>query len=111
MAYEHQTPRGPRKAVWAYAYQIVPPQPEERLQAIRALLAREAVDARTHARTWEGRLVADEHATRILVVCDSPEQNLAVNERVEAELRDLEADFSITTPMAVEGEAPPRPAP
>ena len=107
MVYEHQTPTGPRKSVWAYAYQIVPPQPETRLRAIRALLDREAVDARSRARTWEGRLVAEEHVTHILVVSDGPEQNLVVNERVEAELRDLEAGFSITTPLAVEGEPPP----
>jgi len=111
MVYERQTPAGPRKPVWAYAYQIIPPQPEQRLQAIRALLDQEAVDARTRARTWQGRLVAEEHVTHILVVSDSPEQNLAVNGRVEAVLRDLEAGFSITTPMAVDGEPLPPVAP
>jgi hypothetical protein len=111
MVYERQSPGGPRKSVWAYAYQIVPPQPEERLQAIRSLLDREAVEAKGRARTWEGRLVAEEHVTHILVVSDSPEQNLAVNKRVEAELRDLKAGFSITTSMAVDREAPSTPSP
>jgi hypothetical protein len=100
------TPESGRKAVWAYAYQIVPPQPEDRLHAIRGLLDREAVDARTRARTWEGRLVAEEHVTHILIVSDSPEQDLEVNHKVEAELRNLEAGYSVTVPMAVKGDTP-----
>ena len=111
MADRHAPAEGGRKAVWAYAYQIVPPQPEGRLEAIRAILDREAVDARTRARKWEGRLVAEEHVTHILVVSDCPEQNLAVNSRVEAELRALEAGFSVTAPMAVGSEPPPPPLP
>ncbi len=106
MARQHATLEGDKKSVWAYAYQIVPPQPAERLDTIRALLDREAMDARTRARTWEGRLVAEEHVTHILVVSDSAEQDLEVNQRVEAELRDLEADFSVTVPMAVERDTP-----
>jgi hypothetical protein len=102
----HATPESGRKAVWAYAYQIVPPQPEDRLHAIRGLLDREAMDARTRARTWEGRLVAEEHVTHILIVSDSPEQDLEVNHKVEAELRNLEAGYSVTVPMAVKGDTP-----
>jgi len=107
MANEHPTPGRSKKAVWTYAYEIVPPQLEERLHTIRALLKREAMDARTRARTWEGRLVAEEHVTHILVVSDGPEQDLEVNRCVEAELRGLEASFSITAPMAVEAETLP----
>ena len=102
----HTISEGEKKAIWAYAYQIVPPQPAERLHAIRALLDREAMDAKTRARTWEARLVAEDHVTHILVVSDSPEQDLDVNQRVEAELRDLEAGFSVTVPMAVERDTP-----
>lgn len=92
---------GPKKILWAYAYEIVPPQPEERLRAIDALLDKERAEARSRARTWESRVVVEEHVTHILVVSDSPEQDLEVNRRVEAELRDLSAGFSITVPMAV----------
>jgi hypothetical protein len=111
MAHDHPPTGSSKKPVWAYAYQIVPPQPEGRLNAIRALLDREAIDARTRARTWEGRLVAEEHVTHILIVSDSPEQNLDVNQRVEAQLRDLRAGFSITVPMAVGDEPLPPLAP
>jgi hypothetical protein len=102
----HATSEGEKKAIWAYAYQIVPPQPAERLHTITALLDREAMDAKTQARTWQGRLVAEEHVTHILVVSDSPEQDLEANHRVEAELRDLEAGFSVTVPMALERDTP-----
>ena len=64
------------------------------------------MDAKTRARTWQGRLVAEEHVTHILVVSDSPEQDLEANHRVEAELRDLEAGFSVTVPMALERDTP-----
>jgi hypothetical protein len=111
MAHQQRTPGGTKKTVWAYAYQIVPPQPEDRLHTIRALLDRESIDARTRTRTWEGRLVAEEHVTHILIVSDSPEQNLEVNGRVEAKLRELEAGFSITVPMAIEDESLPPLAP
>lgn len=94
----------PNKTVWAYAYQIVPPQPEDRLRAIEALLDREQSEAGNGARTWVGRLVAQEHVTHILVVSDSPEQDLEVNRRMEAELRKLKAGFSITAPMQVADE-------
>lgn len=107
MADQHTIPEGGKKAVWAYGYEIVPPQPQERLRTIRAILDREATDARTRARTWEGRLLAEDYVTHILVVSDSPEQDLGVNHRIEAALRDLEAGFSVTSPMAVEREPLP----
>lgn len=106
MTRQYATSESDQKGIWAYAYQIVPPQPAERLHTIRALLDREALGAKTRARTWEGRLVAEEHVTHILVVSDSPEQDLEANQRVEAELRDLEAGFSVTVPMAVERDSP-----
>ena len=91
----------PKKGLWAYAYEIVPPQPEDRLRSINALLDRERAEARNGARTWESRVVVEDHITHILVVSDSPQQDREVNRRVEAELRDLSAGFSITAPMAV----------
>jgi hypothetical protein len=56
---------------------------------------------------WSGRLVREQRVTHILVVSDSPEQNLEVNHRIEAALRDLEAGFSVTSSMAVEDEPLP----
>jgi putative intracellular protease/amidase len=101
------TPRipGSKTKLWAYGYELVPPQPEDRLRAINVLLEREGADARDRARTWESRVVVEEHATHILVVSDSPEQNLEVNRRVEAQLRDLKAGFSLSAPMAVADES------
>lgn len=96
-----------KKAVWAYAYQIVPPQTQDRLDAIKALLDHEQEDARNGARTWQSRLVAEEHVTHILVVSDSPAQDLEVNQRVEGALRAMDVGFSVTTPMPVEDD--PRP--
>src|SRR5688572_12315173 len=89
------------KPTWAYAYQIVPPQPEDRLRAIKTLLEDENSVARSSARTWSGRVVVEQQVTHILVVTDSPDQDREVNRRVEAALRAMEAGFSITSPMAV----------
>ncbi|HUF74804.1 MAG TPA: hypothetical protein VMM35_00935 [Longimicrobiales bacterium] len=111
MAHQPTIPEGGKRAVWVYGYEIVPPQPQERLRTIRAILDREAMDAKTRAHTWEGRLVAEDHVTHILVVSDSPEQDLEVKHRIEAALRALEAGFSVTSPMAVERESLPPLAP
>ena len=103
---EHPTPEA-KKAVWAYAYLIDPPQPEARLRALRILLDREHADARNRARTWATRLVAEEHVTHILVLSDSPLQDLEINRLMESELRDLEAAFSMTAPVVVLNDVPP----
>ena len=102
---------GPKKDLWAYAYELVPPQPQDRLRAINALLDQERAAARTRARTWEGRVVVEEHVTHILIVSDSPEQDREVNRRVEAGLRNLSAGFSLTVPIAVADDSarPPDP--
>lgn len=94
------------KPIWAYAYQIQPPQAADRLRTIKTLLHHEHADAERGARTWTGRLVLEERITHILVVSDSPEQNHAVNRKLEAELKDLKAGFSITAAMAVVGDPP-----
>jgi hypothetical protein len=105
MAHE-QSPLGPKPA-WAYAYQIVPPQPEDRLRAVKVLLDHEGAQARVRERTWEGRFVVEQQVTHILVVSDSPDQDLEVNQRLEEELRGLEAGFALTVPMAVAEEPVP----
>ena len=107
MALKKRTP--PAKPVWAYAYQILPPQAEDRLHTIKTLLDKENADAQRAARTWAGRVVVEQQVTHILVVSDSPEQNREVNRRLEAELKELQAGFSITAPMAVADDAAPSP--
>ncbi len=97
----------PAETIWAYTYRIVPPQPEARLREIRALLEREHLDARGDARKWEGRLMVEHEVTHILVVSDSPDQKREVNRRVELVLRQLDAGYSLTAPLAVEDEVPP----
>jgi hypothetical protein len=89
------------KTIWAYAYQILPPQGAERLRAISSLLDHAHTEAQRDARTWTGRVVVEEQVTHILIVSDSPEQNHEVNQRLEAKLQELNAGFSITVPVAV----------
>jgi len=96
----HQPPPAP-KTIWAYAYQIVPPQPEHRLHALKTLLEHEHTDAQLGARTWEGRFVLEQQVTHILVVSDSPELDVEANSRLETELRRLKAGFTMTAPLAV----------
>jgi hypothetical protein len=91
--------------LWAYAYQIVPPQPSRRLGAIRALLKDEAAAARDDARTWSGRLVQERRATHILIVSDAPGRNHSIDRRLEAEIERLDAACSVTEPLAVAGYA------
>jgi hypothetical protein len=87
--------------LWAYAYQIVPPQPPSRLGTIRTLLTNETAAARGNARTWAARLVLERSATHILIVSDAPGRDQAINRRLEAELGRLDAPFSVTEPLAV----------
>jgi hypothetical protein len=101
------------KPIWAYAYELVPPQADDRLGPIVALLDQEAASAKLRAQTWEGRLVREKRVTHILVVSDSSDQGRDVNHRIERELAALQAAFSITAPMAVVDDAqlPPDDAP
>lgn len=101
---QEQPPRGPKPS-WAYAYQIVPPQPKAQLRAVKVLLDHERAQARLEGRTWEGRLVLEQQVTHILVVTDDPDQDIDVNRRLEAELRGAEAAFALTVPMAVVDES------
>jgi hypothetical protein len=95
----------PPKTIWAYAYQILPPQGAERLRAITTLLDHAHTEAQRDARTWTGRVVVEEQVTHILIVSDSPEQNHEVNQRLEAKLQELKTGFSITVPIAVADDA------
>jgi hypothetical protein len=91
------------RSLWAYAYQIVPPQPSSRLGTIRTLLTNETAAARGNARTWAARLVLERSATHILIVSDAPGRDQAINRRLEAELARLDALVSVTEPLAVAG--------
>jgi len=103
-------PGPPNKPMWAYAYQIVPPQSEDRLAAVRALLDREHTLAKRGAHTWEGRFVLEQQITHILVVSDSPDQDREANRRLEAALAELQAGFVLTAPLEVaDPPAPPKP--
>jgi hypothetical protein len=92
--------RSPR-TIWAYAYQIVPPQTKRRLSAVTALLDREHAAAREVSRTFSGRLVLGENMTRILLVSDSLERCHEVNQKLDAELKKLRVEFSLTAPVAL----------
>lgn len=87
------------KPIWAYAYQLSPPQLADRLRTIQPLLDDEHVDARRSGRTWAGRVVPEERITHILVVSDSLEQDHEANRRLESALKELKAKFSISAPM------------
>lgn len=96
---------------WAYAYELEPALSPERLGAVRALLDREHEAPGDGAGTWASRLVLEERVTHILVVSDTPRQDLAVNHRLERALRDLKAGFSVTAPLAVNDDSGPTPGP
>jgi PleD family two-component response regulator len=89
-------------SLWAYAYQIVPPQPTHRLDTIRELLGHEHAAARQEARTWASRLVLERRATRILIVSDSPDQERRVDHTLVVELQRLEATFCRTESMEIQ---------
>lgn len=90
------------KTVWAYAYEFDPPQPEDRLRPVRALLEREHARAAGGDSTWKGRFVRENRVTHILVVTDSPDQGREINRRLEAGLKAIEAGFAITVPLAID---------
>jgi len=106
-----EKPIPPPKTIWAYAYQILPPQGAKRLHAIKALLDHAHLEAQRGERTWTGRIVVEEQVTHILIVSDSPEQNHEVNRRLEAKLQELNAGFAMTVPVAVVADAETVPHP
>lgn len=96
-AHEH----GDVRQLWAYAYRVVPPPPTDGLGKIRKLLDSENAFAFEHARAWAAQLILEQRSTQILVVSDSPEQNRAVNHRLENELQRLDAHYRVTDPIAI----------
>jgi len=94
------------RQLWAYAYRVVPPPPNDGLGQIRKLLDSENASAFEHARAWAAQLILEQRSTQILVVADSPAQNRPVNERLESELRRLDAPYRVTDPVAIRGPLP-----
>jgi len=92
---------GPPRTLWTYAYQIEPPEVEERLLSVRTLLDDEHVQAGNGTRTWGARVVTEKRVTHILVVSDSPDRGREINGRLEAELTRLSVGFSMTAPLEV----------
>jgi hypothetical protein len=101
----NQRPKSPT-SLWAYAYQIVPPQPKSRLDTIQGLLDREHEAARTEGHTWTGRLVLERLVTRILIVSDSPDQARGVNRGLASELHRLQVTYSRTASLEIPAEQP-----
>jgi hypothetical protein len=95
----------PPPSVWAYGYEITPPLAPGRIENIESLVQEEHSNAKRGERTWEGRLVVEEQVTHILVVSDSPNQDLEVNRKLEAELKRLNAAFVRTAPLALGASA------
>jgi hypothetical protein len=93
------TPNPSLESRWAYAYQLLPPQLADRLRTIQPLLDDEQADAHRSGRTWAGRVVPEELITHILVVSDSPDQDHEGNRKLESELKELKAKFSVSVPM------------
>ncbi|MEX2177070.1 MAG: hypothetical protein WD801_00070 [Gemmatimonadaceae bacterium] len=92
---------------WAYVYQLLAPVSEETLTKVSALLVAENSQARRRRASWTARLVIEDGHARILIVCESPAQDRKVNVRLETGLRRLGTEFSVTVPMALEGDITP----
>jgi len=98
----------PTRDLWAYSYRLTRPQTRGRLREIRALIEKVRADAPLQEGAWEGRLVVDTSTAQILILSDSPDVDRALNRRIEAELRALDAGFAVSVPMLV-SPVPPVP--
>jgi len=89
--------------LWAYAYLIVLPQPKGLIAALKVMVEQENIDAELVPRIWTGTFVLESRITHILIVSDSPGQNRGINQKIENELKRVEAEFFITEPMTIPG--------
>lgn len=96
-----------RTGLWAYAYQMEPPQTEARMALIRALVDEENGEAKRGSRKWTARLVVEPQVTHVLIVSDSPDLLHEGNRKLEAELKAAGVHFSVTVPMLVSGPGRP----
>ena len=92
-----------KRIIWAYAYEVIPPQTKRQLRGVSALLEREHAAVHNGSRTWVGRLIVGPQATRILIVSDSLVRNRVVNKQLEAALQRLKIGFSVSEPVALLG--------
>src|SRR5881628_3244280 len=94
--------RRPRASdLWAYSYQLDPPQPEPRLAKVKTLLRRARLAAQRDGRLWTGQIVVEAHITHILIVTDAPDEVRAVDRAIDAELKRLKMGFAVTGPARV----------
>jgi hypothetical protein len=76
------------------------------LGQLRELLDSENAHAFEHAHAWAAQLILEQRSTQILVVSDSPEQNRAVNHRLETALHRLDAQYRVTSPIEIRSPTP-----
>jgi hypothetical protein len=95
-----------RRTLWAYGYEIIPPQGDDLMKEIGTLLSEEYENAKRTKRVWAGRMVREQRVTHIMVVTDSPDQTGGVNHRIESRLERLKAGYSLSAPLAVADEDP-----
>lgn len=100
-------PSGPSGSLWVYAYQMDPPRAAERMRRIRALLDEENLAAKESSRHWNARMVVEAQVTHVLIVSDNPELDGEINRRLEARLKALDLEYSLTVPLAVQPRHPP----
>jgi len=105
LAGEGQTPTA--ETLWVSGYEMIPPNADHRMAAIRELIDRENDDAERGGRTWTARLVMEKQVTHVLIVSGTPGMDLEINRKLEAELRELGVGFHVTVPMSVGDEAEP----
>lgn len=92
------------RMLWVYGYEMIPPHDEQQMKDIRDLLDCENNEAKRTARTWTARLVTRQLASHVLIVSTSPELDLEINRKLEAELRALGGEFAITIPVLIRAE-------
>ncbi|MDT8369651.1 MAG: hypothetical protein RQ745_10625 [Longimicrobiales bacterium] len=96
---------GPDRVLWAYGYELAPPVARDRLGSMQAVLDAGHTEARKTSEIWEGRFINGDYITHILVVSDTPAQDLDINRRVEAELTRLDAGYSVSASLEVVHDA------
>ena len=99
--------RSKRPGQWAYVYQLVSSLDDATLATINEVLVEENSRASRGRTSWTARLVIEEGHARILVVSESHAQDRKVNRRLEAQLRELGTEFSVTVPMAIGDDITP----
>lgn len=106
----HKEPGIAPPPLWAYAYEVLPPQPAPEWGALRALLDEEHATAAREGRRWTGKLVYKQLVTHLLVVSDHPDQDRDINRRVEKCLKAISPGFAVTAPkvLAVDESHPPK---